>query len=81
MGKNTLCILTFQCWNSIYEVKSFILSKKKLINKHQLYKSWKFSLKMQHVLDTSNFSLNMLSKYWVFLQGFAYLQFDILNME
>ena len=38
-------------------------------------------LKMQHVFDTNNFSLNMLNEYWVFLQGFAYLQFDILNME
>ena len=36
---------------------------------------------MQHVFDTSNFSLNMLTKYCVFLQDFAYQQFDILNME
>ena len=42
-GKNTLCSLIFQCWYSIYVVKSFNFSKKKLINIHQLYKSRKFS--------------------------------------
>ena len=42
-GKNTLCSLRFQCRYSMYVVKSFILSKKKVINIHQLYKSWKFS--------------------------------------
>ena len=31
-GENTLCSLRFQCWYSIYVVKSFILSKKKLVN-------------------------------------------------
>ena len=44
-GKNTLCSLRFQCRYSIYVVISFILSKKKLINIHKLYKSWKFSYK------------------------------------
>ena len=34
-GENTLFSLRFQCWYSIYVVKPFILSKKKLINIHQ----------------------------------------------
>ena len=38
-GENTLCSLKFQCWYSIYVVKSFIFSTKKLINIRQLYKS------------------------------------------
>ena len=54
-------------------VKAFIFSKKKLINIHQLYKSWTDS----HVFDTSNFSLNI----GPFFKALHFLQFDILNME
>ena len=60
----------------------FIVSKKKLINIHQLYKSWKFFLKMQHVFDTSIFSSKYVKQIiGSFHKALHFLQFDILNME
>ena len=41
------------------------------MNIHQLYKSWKFSKKCNMYLIQATFLENMISKYCVFLQGFA----------
>ena len=62
-------------------MKSFILSKKKLINTHQLYKPFP---KAKYVFDTGNFSLKYVKQILgLFARLLNFLQFDILhvNME